>query len=159
MWKNSFTTELVEIVARDGLVTKDSTVEGIDTSAWSCRITFYEPLETDVPKSSYPYCCYLNTVIFTSDSEHLAEIGRAESMWDLLGTRWTDDRQIGFSALEPFVWHDGRVWKLVSGQVVWANGQWYKAWGACLVRDDDKRLATSLMREQIEVFGRENMVQ
>lgn len=108
-------------------------------------LAFFEPLLTGAPPDAIPYCCYLSTVVFYQRPLEIGSDGRyiqhdeAEAQWNLLGQRWTDDH-VGFAALAPFVQHDGHVYELVGGQVIWRNGRWTMRWTARLVKEDDRRL-------------------
>ena len=107
----------------------------------SWGVIFYEPLACTVPPElCHPYCCYIGTVIFYKKPwpGNLVKISEIRSKWDLLGHRFSDEIE-GWAGVAPFVWHEGELLELGSGQVVWREGQWFKKWTAWWVRPDDKR--------------------
>lgn len=99
---------------------------------------FWEPIQTVAPGRDLarPYCCYLRTVVFYKEpwpvileNGFLAEWDRVETQWDLLGQRWTEE-DLGWASLAALVLHGGVVFELVSGGVVWEDGQWFMRWRA-----------------------------
>ena len=106
---------------------------------------FWEPLTTIAPSEARPYCCYIATVIFhklpyeVTPDRGYAEYDRVETQWDLLGERWTS-RDLGWASLAPFVWHDGVLYELAPGRVVYRDGRWWMRHGAYRVPRDDHRL-------------------
>lgn len=114
------------------------------------RIMIWEPLDTTAPREAQPYCCDLSTIIFYHKPYTLDEQGtgykeyaRVESAWNMLGQRWTD-ADLGWSALAPFLWHEGHVYELGCGHVVWREtqegGQWYLRHPARRITSLDHRL-------------------
>lgn len=103
-------------------------------------ITFYEPLPTIAPQEAHPYCCYLKTVIFYKPPfpGNLEIIDQVETQWDLLGQRFSKEIE-GWAGVAPFVYHEGKVYELMSGQVIWRNEQWMMMRRALRVREDDRR--------------------
>jgi hypothetical protein len=83
---------------------------------------------------------------YTVDEQgNYVEYGRIETAWDLLGQRWTD-ADIGWSALAPFVEHEGQGYELGGGEVLWRDGRWVNRWLGWRVDEDDPRLVQ--MREE-----------
>jgi hypothetical protein len=108
-------------------------------------IEFCEPLSTSAPIHARPYCCYVRTVIFYEYPYRVvdgcyAQHDKIDTAWDLLGTRWTDSPDLGWSALAPWVMHDGQVYELIHGWVELRNGHWVHPWNARRVPNDDFRL-------------------
>lgn len=128
MWINEFETEL------DGN-----------------QAVFWEALETSAPHTARPYCCFLRHVIFYKypyrvlADHNYDEWDRVKSCWDLVGTPWTD-ADISWSRCAPFVMHEGCVFELRSGRVVWREdrGGWWLKWQAWRVPNDDRRLPCAL---------------
>jgi hypothetical protein len=126
-------------------------------------IYFWEPLDTDAPEEAKPHCCLIDWVVFykhspeVSDGGGLAAWDQVTTCWNLLGTRWTD-ANVGWSALAPFVLHDGEVWELVTGKVVWRAGCWFMRWCARRIAADDIRLMNIApeydLRQRIETTNR-----
>jgi len=128
-----------------------NTFESETTTGFPHLITFYEPLPTSAPWEAYPYCCYIRTVIFYKPPfpGNLEIIDQIETQWDLLGERYTDQIE-GWAALAPFVYHEGQVYELCSGQVIWRNGQWVMKRGSRRVREDDRRWPFITVPEGVE---------
>jgi hypothetical protein len=112
---------------------------------------FFEPLSTTAPADAQPYCCYTRTVIFykkpyRSDGRgNFVKYDEVETEWSLFGQRWTT-ADIGWSALAPFVEHEGQVYELGGGEVLWRDGRWVNRWLGWRVEADDPRLVQ--MREE-----------
>jgi hypothetical protein len=110
-------------------------INAFETEAAGARgRTFWEPIRTTAPQTARPYCCYLSTVIFykvpralTPDGREFERWDTVESAWNLLGERYTDE-DLGWSSLAPFVLHNGVVYELGGGSVVWRNGRWFHEW-------------------------------
>jgi len=84
-----------------------------------------------------------------TEADNLEIIDQIETQWDLLGERYTDQIE-GWAALAPFVYHEGQVYELCSGQVIWRNGQWVMKRGSRRVREDDRRWPFITVPEGVE---------
>lgn len=118
MWKNTFETEQVS----DNF------------------IRIYEPIKTIATQDCEPYCCFIRTVIFYKKPLcDLVEVDRTQTHFDLLGKRFSDELD-GWTGVAPFVEHDGKIYELISGTVIWRNGAWYMQRMARRICKDDPRL-------------------
>jgi hypothetical protein len=84
-----------------------------ETRNW---IIVYEPLDVDLPESAYPYCCYLNHVIFykgRNDRTVLAET----------------DHQIRYTVRgNTILRHGSQQFVLMTGKVIYHNSRWQCEW-------------------------------
>lgn len=99
---------------------------------------FFEPLKVEAPETAQPYCCYANTVVFYEDATCRKEVARCDSKWNLLGQRFNQDLE-GLPGVAPFVWHEGELYELGSGDVVWHDDGWHVRWLGWRVPEDDWR--------------------
>ena len=106
---------------------------------------FYEPINTTAPRENcQPYCCLINTVVFykqpyTPDGKGGYQVwDRVETQFDNYGNRFTEE-DWGFQSLAPFVIHDGKIYEISTGQVIWRDGHWYTRWLGWLVDESDRR--------------------
>ena len=96
-------------------------------------LKFIEPLDANAPPDARPHCCYIDHVVFykqpyeANERGNYAEWDRVQTRWNLLGQRWTDE-DLGWRSLAPFVKHDGEVYELATGRVVWRDGLWFVEW-------------------------------
>lgn len=112
---------------------------------------FWEPIPiSGIPADAKPYCCYLSMVIFYDRADWnrgvITELIRHQSMWNLLGQRWTDE-DIGWAALAPWVSHEGAIFELGGGEVVYQDGQWWHKWLGWRLSGDDRRFAHYLKEQ------------
>ena len=107
---------------------------------------FYEPINTTAPhdETCEPYCCLINTIVFYKKPYALNGRGgyqiwdEVKTQWDNLGYRFTDE-DWGWQSLAPFVIHDGALYELSIGEVIWRNDHWYMRWIAWRVDESDRR--------------------
>jgi hypothetical protein len=119
---------------------------------------FYEPLKTKAPRAGMqPYCCLIRTVIFYAvpfhtrkDGTTLVDYGQCETEWDLLGERFMEgDWLNGVAAL---VIHEGQIYELATGRVMWRKGGWQMKHLAWRVTPNDARYPFIIKKMQ-EVMG------
>lgn len=105
---------------------------------------FIEPLQTTAPPEARPYCYGVGHIAFyyypyeVDGNGGFKKHDDIRSTWNLLGRRWTNE-DIGWSALDPFVMHEGQIYELLSGAVKFMNG-WVVSWTARRIQPDDHRL-------------------
>jgi hypothetical protein len=106
---------------------------------------FYEDiLAAGIPETAKPYCCYICTIIFYKQPYKVVDgeferWGEAVTRWNLIGERWTD-QDMGFGSLAPLVLHNGQVYELATGNVIWKDGKWVNQWIGWRLPADDNRI-------------------
>lgn len=68
----------------------------------------------------------------------MEKVDEVVSQWNLLGQRFTDEWE-GWAAVAPLVQHEGEIYELCSGEVIWREGQWFKKWTGRRLAEDDRR--------------------
>jgi hypothetical protein len=118
-----------------------------ETEPYNTRaLYFYEPINTTAPhdESCHPYCCLINTIVFykypytPNDRGGYQEWDHVETQFDNYGQRFTDE-DWDFQSVAPFVVHDGKIYEIATGQVIWRNDSWYMRWLGWLVDESDRR--------------------